>query len=64
MTDDHRVTTRLPHLAVDGRSMPHDRSHGLWDLFHDPTVSLDDFDVARRSWAATEKDARQLCPQR
>jgi hypothetical protein len=37
--------------------MPHDRSHRLWDLFHDPGVSLDEFDAARRSWAATEADA-------
>ena len=65
MTDHHRAGARLPHIAVDGRRMPHDRNHGLWDLFHDPAVSLDEFDAARRSWAATTEDAAaQLCSQR
>lgn len=57
MTDHHRATARLPRLAVDGRRMPHDRNHRLWDLFHDPAVPLDEFDAARRSWAASQADA-------
>lgn len=54
MTDHNRATARLPRLAVDGRRMPIDRNHKLWDLFHNPAVPLDEFDAARRSWAATE----------
>lgn len=57
MTDHHRAAARLPRLAVDGRRMPRDRSHRLWDLFHDPAVSLDEFAAARRSWAATQGDS-------
>ena len=56
MTDHHLATARLTRLAVDGRRMPRDRNHMLWDLFHDPSVSLDAFDAARRSWAETDED--------
>ena len=53
MTEHHRAAARLPRLAVDGRGMPLDRNHWLWDLFHDPDVSLDEFDAAAQRWAAS-----------